>query len=136
MKKDFEEFNKHTKIINEDAKLVEFKDDEGNYTIYPLASLLCKCEYVELDKQQLIVARFNQIIPNDMILPRKTIETQVSKSEITHKDADKFTIVNSTKEVSYCWMVSDSLGNSSVYLTKDEAIKVAEEHNKEIIKCL
>lgn len=136
MKKDFIEFNKHITISNEKEKLAIYNDDEGNYTIYPLASLICKCEYVELDKQQLIVARFNQIVPQDMILPKKTIETQISKSEITHKDADKFTIVTSTKEVSYCWMVTDGLGNSSIFLTKDEALDVAEKHNKEIIKCL
>ena len=82
MKKDFIEFNKHIAISNEKEKLAIYNDEEGNYTIYPLASLICKCEYVELDKQQLIVARFNQIVPQDMILPKKIIETQISKRKI------------------------------------------------------
>lgn len=135
MKKDFIEFNKYI-TIDKETKIAKYEDEEGNYAEYDIRALICKCDNVTFDKQELIIAKFQQIVPQNMILPKKTIETQIPKSEITHKDSDKFTIVNSTKEVSYGWLISDGLGNSSIFPTKEEALKIAKKHNKEIIKCL
>jgi hypothetical protein len=74
MKKDFIEFNKYI-TIDKKNKTAKYEDNEGNYAIYDIRALICKCENVTFDKQELIIAKFQQIVPQDIILPKKTITT-------------------------------------------------------------
>ena len=55
------------------------------------------------------------------------IKTQVPKSEITKKEEDKFTLVDSTAKVRQVWIVANQLQFSGSYKTKEEALKIVKE---------
>ena len=55
------------------------------------------------------------------------IKTQVPKSEITKKEEDKFTLVDSTAKVRQVWIVANQLQFSACFKTKEEAEKLVKE---------
>ena len=55
------------------------------------------------------------------------IKTQIPKSEVTKKEEDKFTLVDSTAKVRQVWVVANQLQFTGSYKTKEEAYKIVKE---------
>lgn len=134
MTKDLEKFYEYTKVINKE--LAEYKDEEGNYTLLPVTALLLSVDYNELNKQQFEVAKFNQDIPKDCITKIAKVKKAISKYEITHKEEDRFTLVEKEEDVHQVWFAINQLKIKKAFLTKEEAVKYAEKINKSILKKL
>ena len=134
MTKDLDKFYKYTKVVNKE--LAEYKDDEGNYTLLPVTALLVSVDYNELNKQQFEIAKFNQDIPKDCITNIKKVKKAISKFDITHNEKDRFTLVEKEEDVHQVWFVINQLKIKKAFLSKDEAVKYAEDINKEILKKL
>ena len=124
MKKDLNNFLRNlTKINNE---LVKYEDEKGNVIYAPLNALYASCTYLELNKQQYEQMVFQQTIKADDYNIIE-IKTQVPKSEITKKEEDRFTLVDSTAKVRQVWVVANQLQFSASFKTKEEALKLVKE---------
>lgn len=124
MKKDINKFLNNIKKINKD--IVKYEDEEGNVIYAPLNALYASCTYLELNKTQYEQMVFQQTIKDDDYNIIE-IKTQVPKSEITKKEEDKFTLVDSTAKVRQVWIVANQLQFSGSYKTKEEALKVVKD---------
>lgn len=124
MKKDIREFLKNIKKINKD--LVKYEDKEGNIMYIPLNQMYCSCAYLELNKKQYEQAVFNGTVAKDDYNIIE-IKTQVPKSEITKKEEDKYTVVDSTAKVRQVWLVANQLQFTGSFKTKEEAEKIVKE---------
>ena len=124
MKKDINKFLNNLKKINKD--IVKYEDEEGNVIYAPLNALYGSCTYLELNKTQYEQMVFQQTIKDDDYNIIE-IKTQVPKSEITKKEEDKFTLVDSTAKVRQVWIVANQLQFSGSYKTKEEALKVVKD---------
>lgn len=125
------EFNEKVGVINKDYAM--YKDLEKGI-IFPLntINLLARVDYLELSKEEYEKAKFEMKIDN---LEYNIIEVDrpVPKYTITKKEEDKYTITNSKVKVRQVWNVSNALGIKKSFTNKEEAIKLAEEHNKKIL---
>lgn len=124
MKKDLNNFIKNLTKINDE--LVKYQDEKGNIIYAPLNALYCSCTYLELNKTQYEQMVFQQTIKDDDYNIIE-IKTQVPKSEITKKEEDKFTLVDSTAKVRQVWVVANQLQFSASFKTKEEAEKLVKE---------
>lgn len=133
MKKDINKFlNNLTKI---DKDIVKYEDEEGNVIYAPLNALYASCTYLELNKNQYDQMIFQQTIKDDDYNIIE-IKTQVPKSEITKKEEDKFTLVDSTAKVRQVWFVANQLQFSGSYKTKEEALKIVKDIEEYILNNL
>ncbi len=129
----WEQFNKYVTIKNKDVS--EYEDEEGNYAILPTGNLLCGVQRNELTEDQLKVAIFENKIPKDMKLKTGERKKVVTKDQKTGNKEDRFTLVDDGKEQIYLvWFVIDGMKNMTAFDNKEEAIKVAKEHNYKILK--
>lgn len=124
MKKDLNNFIKNLTKINDE--LVKYQDEKGNIIYAPLNALYCSCTYLELNKTQYEQMVFQQTIKDDDYNIIE-IKTQVPKSEITKKEEDKFTLVDSTAKVRQVWVVANQLQFSASFKTKEEAEKLVQQ---------
>lgn len=124
MKKDLNNFIKNLTKINDE--LVKYQDEKGNIIYAPLNALYCSCTYLELNKTQYEQMVFQQTIKDDDYNIIE-IKTQVPKSEMTKKEEDKFTLVDSTAKVRQVWVVANQLQFSASFKTKEEAEKLVKE---------
>jgi hypothetical protein len=129
MKKDLGNFlNCLTKINKE---LVKYEDEKGNIIYAPINALYASCTYLELNKQQYEQMIFQQTItPDDYNVIE--IKTQTSKYEITKKEEDRFTLVDTTAKVRQVWVVANQLQFSKCFKTKEEAEALVKEIEKYI----
>lgn len=134
MTKDLDLFYKYTKVVNKE--FAEYKDDEGNYTLLPVSALLLSVDYNELNKQQFEIAKFNQDIPKDCITKIKKTKKAISKFDLTHKEEDRYILVEKEEDVHQVWFAINQLKIKKCFLTKEEAIKYAEDINNKILKKL
>lgn len=130
MTKDLEEYYKNITYIND--KLAEYQDDEGNFFAINPSSLLVAVQYSTLTKQEYEQAVFQGLIPKDIICKEIEIDKPTPKNEITHKDTDKYTIVNKKVKAKEIWFISNGLSIRKAYNNKEEALQVAKEINKKI----
>ncbi len=133
MKKDINKFLNNLKKIDKD--IVKYEDEEGNVIYAPLNALYASCTYLELNKTQYEQMVFQQTIKDDDYNIIE-IKTQVSKSEITKKEEDKFTLVDSTAKVRQVWIVANQLQFSGSYKTKEEALKIVKDIEEYILNNL
>ena len=132
MTKDLEKFyNECITIIDEN--LTEYKDEEGNYSILPTPALLVAVDYNELNKQQYEVSVFNQDIPKDFKAGIIKVKKAVSKFDITHKEEDRFTLVEKEEDARQVWFVMNQLKIKKAFNNKKEALELAEKINNKII---
>lgn len=124
MKKDLNNFIKNLTKINDE--LVKYQDEKGNIIYAPLNALYCSCTYLELNKTQYEQMVFQQTIKDDDYNIIE-IKTQVPKSEITKKEEDKFTLVDSTAKVRQVWVVANQLQFSASFKTKEDAEKLVQQ---------
>ena len=132
MEKDLIKFNKNiTKVTKEIAK---YEDEKGNYTLIPVAQLLCNVEYMELDEISYKKALFEMIIDKDAKYNKITITKPVDKYTKTKNEKDKGTIIDAEVEVSQVWVVKNGLGLTKAFNVKKEALKLVEELNNKYLE--
>lgn len=102
---------------------------------YPLTlgHLLCRIDYLELGKEELIKAKFEQKI-EDKDYKMYDCEKLVPKSDITKRKEDIFTLTKKTFKGAKLYNVSNQLGIHTTLEDKEDAFKLCEEINNKIIE--
>ena len=127
MEKDLIKFNKNITKINKD--IAKYEDEKGNVAILNIGSLLCGCEYLELDEVSYKNALFEKIIDKDVEYMKIKITKVVDKSTITHNKNDQGTLIDKEVEVSQVWFVKNGIGLTKSFANKEEALSYVEEIN-------
>ena len=124
------EFTKHVLILNE--KYAVYTNSDKGIT-YPLNTpqLLCRVDKLELDKNELEVAKFRNQIENKEYKMVDIIK-HVPKNEITKNDADKFTITDKKTKGVVLYNVTNQIGIHSTFESQEEAFDLCEELNNEV----
>ena len=133
MEKDLCKFYDNISIINKD--LAEYKDDKGNMFILNTVNLLLRVDHLELTKEEYTMAKFQQKV-EDLDYTITNIKKAVPKNEITGKDEDKYTITEKEVAVRNIYNVSNAFGIVKSFTNKEDALKLVENKNKEILKYL
>lgn len=132
MERDLIKFNENiTKVTKEIAK---YEDNKGNYTLIPVAQLLCNIEYMELDEIMYKKALFEKIIEKDVEYNKIKTTKVVDKSTITHNKKDQGTLVDNEVEVSQVWVVKNGIGLTKAYDEKVRALQVVNELNNKYLE--
>ena len=132
MKRDLIKFNENiTKVTKEIAK---YEDEKGNYTLIPVAQLLCNIEYMELDEPMYKKALFEKIIEKDVEYNKIKTTKVVDKSTITGKKQDQGTLVDNEVEVSQVWVVKNGIGLTKSFDSKDKALELVNELNNKYLE--
>lgn len=132
MERDLIKFNKNiTKITKEIAK---YEDEKGNYTLIPVAQLLCNVEYMELDEPMYKKALFEKIIEKNVEYNKIKTTKVVDKSTITGKKQDQGTLVDNEVEVSQVWVVKNGIGLTKSFDSKDKALELVNELNNKYLE--
>lgn len=132
MERDLIKFNENiTKVTKEIAK---YEDEKGNYTLIPVAQLLCNIEYMELDEIMYKKALFEKIIEKDVKYNKIKTTKVVDKSTITHNKKDQGTLVDNEVEVSQVWVVKNGIGITKAYDEKIRALQVVNELNNKYLE--
>ena len=132
MERDLIKFNKNiTKVTKEIAK---YEDEKGNYTLIPVAQLLCNVEYMELDEISYKKALFEMIIDKDIEYNKIIITKPIDKYTKTKNEKDKGTIIDAEVEVSQVWIVKNGLGLTKAYDEKVRALQVVNELNNKYLE--
>ena len=132
MERDLIKFNERvSKLTKEIAK---YEDEKGNYTLIPVAQLLCNIEYMELDEISYKKALFEKIIDKNVKYNRIKTTKVVDKATITGKKQDQGTLVNNEVEVSQVWVVKNGLGLTKAYDSKEKALSYVEEINNKYLE--
>ena len=132
MERDLIKFNENiTKVTKEIAK---YEDEKGNYTLIPVAQLLCNVEYMELDEPMYKKALFEKIIEKDVEYNKIKTTKVVDKSTITHNKKDQGILVDNEVEVSQVWVVKNGIGLTKAYDEKVRALQVVNELNNKYLE--
>ena len=132
MERDLIKFNENiTKVTKEIAK---YEDNKGNYTLIPVAQLLCNIEYMELDEIMYKKALFEKIIEKDVEYNKIKTTKVVDKSTITHNKKDQGTLVDNEVEVSQVWVVKNGIGLTKAFANKEKALSYVEEINNKYLE--
>ena len=123
-----------SKVIIVSKDISEYSDKEKGL-VYPLgtASLLARVDYLELTKEELNKAIFEQKIEKKDYKMYDCVRV-VPKNTVTKKDSDKFILVDKHIRATHIWNVSNQLGIHSTFENKEEAIKLCNEINNKIYK--
>ena len=126
------EFMKRVKIINKE--IAEYENETtGSYFMIPTSYLWSRVDYLELTNDELKKAIFNQEVDKTDLKYNYIESTRPApKSEITKNDNDKYTIVDAKVQVNQIWLVSNGLKYKQTFNNKEEALKLANEVNKEL----
>lgn len=107
--------------------IVEYKDDEGNISLFPIAGLLCRCEFLKVDDERLKIMRFNKEVNKDMEFDR-------CDEVVPYQDPkNKSRLLQKTIKVNLMWKVSNNCGISQVFNVKEEATNLVNELNSKYI---
>lgn len=128
------EYMGKVKII--DKNISEYEDTEkGVKYILPTPHLLARVDYLELTDTEFNKAKFEQKVDN---LEYKTdmVDRPKPKYEVTKKEEDRYTIINSKVKVHKIWNVSNGLGYKQSFDNKDQALELCNSINKEVLEAL
>lgn len=105
--------------------------------IYPLsvAHLLCRVDYLELTKEELEKAQFEQKVDKGKYKMYDCTKI-VPKYSITKIEADKFTLTDKKVKATHIWNVSNQAGIHTTFEDEEEAFKLCEEINNKVIGVL
>lgn len=108
-------------------KLVKYEDEDGNVSVFPIAGLICKCEYLKVDKDRLNIMRFNQEVNKEM-------KFNVIDETIPYADPkNKTHIIRKNIKVNEMWKVSNGIGISQIFNNKEEALTIVNEINSKYL---
>ena len=128
MEKDLIKFMGKINVINKDFS--QYLDEEkGIEFLFNTVNAVANVDYLELDKQQYEVAKFQNKI-EDLEYEIETIKKAVPKNEVTGKDEDKFTITEKDVAVRKIWNVSNRMGAYKSFTNKQSALECANNINK------
>lgn len=128
------EYMKKIKII--DKNISEYEDTEkGVKYILPTPHLLARVDYLELTDTEFNKAKFEQKVDN-LEYNTKMIDRPKSKYEVTKKEEDRYTIINSKVKVHEIWNVSNGLGFKQSFDNKADAMNLYVEINTPIVETL
>ena len=121
-------------VINKEYAIYE---DKERGIVFPIntAYLLAKLDYLELEKEQYNITKFQKKI-EDLEYNIVNIKKPVPKNDITKKEEDKYTIVEKEVAVRQVWNVSNNVGAYKSFTNKEEALELVETINKTIIEYL
>lgn len=128
------EFMNKVEILNKDLSIYRDKE-KGSIFVLNTVHLVARVDYLELDKQEYTIAKFQKKI-EDLDYEIEDIDRPVPKNEITKKDEDKYTITNKKVSVRKVWNVSNGAGTYKSFTNKEDAMNLAEEINLKVIKYL
>ena len=113
--------------IKIESKEISFYKNEEKGLLYPLptSSLLCRVDYLELTKEELEKAKFEQKV-DKKDYQMYDCERLVPKSTITKDKKDQFTITTSKVKAGIHTTLED----------KEESFKLAEEINNKVLERL
>lgn len=120
-----------------ECKEVAMYKNEEKGLIYPLsvAHLLTRVDYLELTKEELEKAKFEQKIDKKDYKMYDCTKI-VPKYSITKIEADKFTLTDKKVKATHIWNVSNQAGIHTTFEDKEEAFKLCEKINQEVINTL
>ena len=129
-----EEFMKDVTIHCKEVAL--YKNEEKGL-IYPLsvAHLLTRVDYLELTKEEVEKAKFEQKIDKKDYKMYDCTKI-VPKYSITKIEADKFTLTDKKVKATHIWNVSNQAGIHTTFENKEEAFKLCEEINNKVLEVL
>ena len=123
-----------SKITIRDKDFSIYEDNEkGIMFVLNTVQLLARVDYLELDKEQYKVSKFQQKI-DDLEYNIVNVKKLIPKSEITGKEEDKLVITEKEVAVRQIWNVSNGLGIFKSFNNKEDAFKLAKEINDNIFK--
>lgn len=125
-----QEFMGKVRIAN---KYIAYYEDKEKGLCYPLKleHLLCRIDYLELTKEELAKAQFEQKV--DMGEYKMYDCTRVApKYEITKIEADKYKLTNKKVKATHLWNLSNQIGVHTTYESFTEAYKAFEEINNKV----
>ena len=127
-----QEFMSKIKIHN---KEIAVYTNEEKGIQYPLgvASLLARVDYLELTKEEIEKAKFEQQIDKKEYKMYDCTRV-VSKYEITKVEADRFVLTDKKVKATHIWNVSNQLGIHTTLEDKEEAFKLCNEINKKVLE--
>lgn len=121
------------KVEIKNKNIAIYKNEEKGL-IYPLsvATLLVRVDYLELTKQELEKALFeNKIDKKEYKM--YDCERLVPKNTVTRDKKDQYTITTSQVKATHIYNVSNQAGIHTTFENKEEAFKLCEEINNQII---
>lgn len=123
--------------IKIESKEISFYKNEEKGLLYPLptSSLLCRVDYLELTKEELEKAKFEQKV-DKRDYQMYDCERLVPKSTVTKDKKDQFTITTSKVKATHIYNVSNQAGIHTTLEDKEEAFKYAEEINNKVLERL
>jgi hypothetical protein len=117
------------------TKQIAIYSNKEKGLVYPLslATLLTRVDYLELTKQELDKALFeNKVDKGDYKM--YDCERLVPKYEITKIEADKYVITSKKIKATHIWNVSNQAGIHQSFESQDEAFTLCEEINNKILE--
>ena len=134
METDLCKYYEHVKIINKTFTIYE-DEEKGIKYAFNTVNILPRLEYFEVDKTTYEKLKFEQKI-DDLEYNIIEVEKPTIKSEITGKEKDKNTIVNSKVAMRQVWNVNIPAGANKSFNNKEEAVKFFEEKFEEVFSVL
>lgn len=129
-----EEYMSKVKVI--DKNISEYADEEkGVKYIIPTPHLIARVDYLELSDSELTKAKFEQKV-DSLEYDTEMVDRPKPKYEVTKKEEDKYTIINSKVKVYKIWNVSNGLGFKKSFTNKEDAMKLYTEINTPILELL
>lgn len=121
------------KVEIKNKNIAIYKNEEKGL-IYPLsvATLLTRVDYLELTKQELEKALFEGKIDKKEY-KMYDCERLVPKNTVTRDKKDQYTITTSQVKATHIYNVSNQAGIHTTFENKEEAFKLCEEINNQII---
>lgn len=132
MERDLIKFNKNVKKLTKE--IAKYEDEKGNYTLIPVAQLLCNIEYMELDEPMYKKALFEKLVDKNTKYNKIKTTKVVDKSTLTHNKKDQGTLVDNEVEVSQVWVVKNGIGLTKAYSEKLRALQVVNELNNKYLE--
>lgn len=132
IEENLETFMSKVDVINKEIAV--YKNEEKGLT-YPIGtpSLLCRVDYLELTKEELEKAKFEQQIEKKEYEMYDCVKV-VPKYEITKIEADKFKLTDKKVKATHIYNVKNQIGIHTTLEDKEEAFKLCEEINNKIIE--
>ena len=115
------------------SKEISIYKNEEKGLMYPLGTnvLLCRVDYLELTKEELEKAKFEQQIDKKDYAMYDCIKI-VPKYEITKIEADKMKLTDKKVKATHIYNVKNQLGIHTTLEDKEEAFKLCEEINERV----
>ena len=116
------------------GKDISIYTNEEKGLMYPLgtASLLARVDYLELTKEELEKAKFEQKV-DKAEYKMYDCEKVVPKYEITKIEADKFTLTTKKVKATHIWNVTNQLGIHQTFEDQESAFKLCKEINERVM---